>query len=191
MQQLLCCCCWRARTVGRPVFGCLKIPRTHAASEEKKVDREASLSNHKTGAHDTGTHKKKHTHTKSAAGRVAAIKPQRRAPTNLALEKILKEKSCGRATVYLARNESQTRSKSELVVSAVVIHLPLTARRSRADPLPPTRPLVGPAATAPAPRPALPPALPPAACHATRHPPRAPRVYVPAPALPRAPPAYQ
>jgi len=64
MQQLLCCCCWRARTVGRPVFGCLKIPRTHAASEEKKVDREASLSNHKTGAHDTGTHKK-NTHTQN------------------------------------------------------------------------------------------------------------------------------
>ena len=66
--------------------------------------------------------------------------------------KMLKEKSCERATVYLTRTESQTRSKSELVVSAAVIHL-------RADhPLPslPSRTpralaaLVGPAATAPA-----------------------------------------
>ena len=45
----------------------------------------------------------------------------------------MKEKSCGRATVHLTRNESQTRSKSELVVSAVVIHL----RADHPLPLPP------------------------------------------------------
>ena len=71
-----------------------------------------------------------------AGERQAASRSERREPTNLALEKILKEKSCGRATVHLTRTESQTRSKSKLVVSAVVIHL----RADHPLPLPPTRP---------------------------------------------------
>ena len=123
-------------------------------SERREKDRSRGKKPER--SQDSGTRhaaaRSKECKVSSRAGeRQAASRSERREPTNLALEKILKEKSCGRATVHLTRNESQTRSKSELVVSAVVIHLradhplPLPSRTPR-----PLAALVGPAATAPA-----------------------------------------
>jgi hypothetical protein len=62
------------------VFGCLKIPRTRAASEEKRIDREGrSLSDHKIVAHDTRTQQRE---GQQQGGRAAGSKPQRTTRAN-------------------------------------------------------------------------------------------------------------